>query len=403
VALFSPKLKLFVDGRTKVFSTLSKHISANDRVIWFHVASLGEYEQAVPIIKELKKQHPIHKIVVSFFSPSGYEVKKDKSLADVVVYLPMDTIKNAKIFISATHPDIAVFVKYEIWPNYLNELKKQHLPTILVSGLFRDNQIYFKWFGGFMHKALQSFDHYFVQNKASEKLLKSIGLDNVTVSGDTRFDRVSQQIEMNNTIPFIKEFVKDHLCIVCGSTWPEDDDILIEYINSFKTNSNLNVKFIIAPHEIKPDKIKNLQQKLKVSQLSFSEMTTKKLTTETVFIVDTIGMLSKIYSYADIAYVGGAMGTSGLHNILEPATFGIPIIIGSNFEKFPEAKKLQQLAGLFSVNNKQELKTILDKLITKETFRSQTGQIAGHFINSNTGATKITMKFINEVLSHTHK
>ena len=384
-------MKLFVTGRQHVFDTLEEKIAANDHIIWFHVASLGEYEQAVPIINALKKNHPIHKILVSFFSPSGYEVKKNNSIADVVVYLPLDSIKNAKQFIKLAHPDIAVFIKYEIWPNYLRLLKKEAIPTILASGLFRSSQIYFKPYGGFMKKALCSFDYYFVQDNASKTLLQSIGIDQVSVSGDTRFDRVSHQIEMNNTLAFIEEFLDEHLCVVCGSTWPEDDAILINYVNSFKEKKAKPVKFIIAPHEIKPEKIKKLREKLKLPTVSYSNKDASNLKDHQVFIIDTIGLLTKIYSYANIAYVGGAMGTSGLHNILEPATFGVPIVIGCNYEKFPEANRLRQLAGLYSVKNEDDVASIFNKLIYDDSFRETTGLIAEHFINSNTGATKITV------------
>ncbi|EAP87034.1 3-deoxy-D-manno-octulosonic acid transferase [Croceibacter atlanticus] len=391
-------MKLFVTGRQHVFDTLEEKIAANDHIIWFHVASLGEYEQAVPIINALKKNHPIHKILVSFFSPSGYEVKKNNSIADVVVYLPLDSIKNAKQFIKLAHPDIAVFIKYEIWPNYLRLLKKEAIPTILASGLFRSSQIYFKPYGGFMKKALCSFDYYFVQDNASKTLLQSIGIDQVSVSGDTRFDRVSHQIEMNNTLAFIEEFLDEHLCVVCGSTWPEDDAILINYVNSFKEKKAKPVKFIIAPHEIKPEKIKKLREKLKLPTVSYSNKDASNLKDHQVFIIDTIGLLTKIYSYANIAYVGGAMGTSGLHNILEPATFGVPIVIGCNYEKFPEANRLRQLAGLYSVKNEDDVASIFNKLIYDDSFRETTGLIAEHFINSNTGATKITVDYINNTL-----
>lgn len=397
-SLFSPKLKLFVTGRQHVFATLEEKIAANDHIIWFHVASLGEYEQAVPIINALKKSHPIHKILVSFFSPSGYEVKKNNSIADVVVYLPLDSIKNAKQFIKLAHPDIAVFIKYEIWPNYLRLLKKEGVPTILASGLFRSSQVYFKPYGGFMKKALRSFDYYFVQDNASKTLLQSIGIDQVSVSGDTRFDRVSHQIEMNNTLAFIEEFLDEDLCVVCGSTWPEDDAILINYINSFKEKNAKPVKFIIAPHEINPKKIKKIKEKLKLPTVSYTNKDVSNLKDHQVFIIDTIGLLTKIYSYANIAYVGGAMGTSGLHNILEAATFGVPIVIGCNYEKFPEANRLRQLAGLYSVKNEDDVASIFNKLIYDDSFRETTGLIAEHFINSNTGATKITVDYINNTL-----
>lgn len=391
VALFSKKIKLFVDGRKDVVHILGKNISTSDKTIWFHCASLGEFEQGVPIMEEMKKAKPDHKIIVSFFSPSGYEIKKNTSLADVVVYLPMDTPLNAKRFIDAIHPSLSIFVKYEFWPNYLLQLKKKNIPTLLVSGVFRDNQIFFKPYGGFMRKALKSFNHFFLQEENSVKLLNSIGFKNTTLSGDTRFDRVSHQIEMNNTLKFAKEFKGDALCIVCGSTWPEDEAVLLDYINS----APRNVKFIIAPHKIEQSKIEAFTEKLyKQKVILHSQKDDVNLAEYSVLIIDCIGLLTKLYSYADIAYVGGAMGRTGLHNILEPATFGVPIIIGKNYHEFPEAIRLRNLAGLFSISNPLELSDVLTKLVSDANYRKKTGMISGHFVNSNTGATNKVLDYI---------
>ncbi|MBB6681608.1 3-deoxy-D-manno-octulosonic acid transferase [Aequorivita sp. 609] len=391
VALFSKKIKLFVDGRKDVVHILGKNISTSDKTIWFHCASLGEFEQGVPIMEEMKKAKPDHKIIVSFFSPSGYEIKKNTSLADVVVYLPMDTPLNAKRFIDAIHPSLSIFVKYEFWPNYLLQLKKKNIPTLLVSGVFRDNQIFFKPYGGFMRKALKSFNHFFLQEENSVKLLNSIGFKNTTLSGDTRFDRVSHQIEMNNTLKFAKEFKGDSLCIVCGSTWPEDEAVLLDYINS----APRNVKFIIAPHKIEQSKIEAFTEKLyKQKVILHSQKDDVNLAEYSVLIIDCIGLLTKLYSYADIAYVGGAMGRTGLHNILEPATFGVPIIIGKNYNEFPEAIRLRNLAGLFSISNPLELSDVLTKLVSDANYRKKTGMISGHFVNSNTGATNKVLDYI---------
>jgi 3-deoxy-D-manno-octulosonic-acid transferase len=389
--LFSKKLRLFVQGRKKTFSIISEILTREERTIWFHCASLGEYEQGVPVMEALKKKYPDNKLVVSFFSPSGYEVKKNNKLADVTVYLPMDTKNNARKFIKAINPVYAFFVKYEVWPNYLFELEKQQIPAVLVSGVFREDQAYFKMYGGLMRKALKTFDHLFVQNIASEILLKSIELTDVTVSGDTRFDRVSHQIEMDNDLSFMETFKQDRLCIVCGSTWPEDDAILIAYINQ----SPINVTFVIAPHKIDNSNIKALLDKIKRPAVRYSQMTDESLTQATILILDTVGLLTKIYSYADIAYVGGGMGTDGLHNILEPATFGVPVVIGKTFDKFPEAERLQSLAGLFSVSSSEECTTIMTKLVDDGHFRSKTGMICEHWINSNTGATNTIVSRIS--------
>lgn len=390
VALFNKKMKLFVNGRKDVFEILQQKISSEDKTIWFHCASLGEFEQGVPIMEAIKKQRPDHKIVVSFFSPSGFEVKKNTPLADAVVYLPMDIRANAKKFLAAVRPTMALFVKYEFWPNYLFELQKKNVPTYLVSGVFRKDQIFFKSYGGFMRKALQSFDHFFLQDENSEELLKNIGFSNVTVSGDTRFDRVSHQIEMDNTLKFAEDFKGNSLCIVCGSTWPEDEVVLLDYINAAPEN----VKFIIAPHKIEADKISGFTKKIVKKTVLHSNKDEVNISDYDVLIIDCIGLLSKLYSYADIAYVGGAMGSTGLHNILEPATFSVPIVIGKNYDEFPEAIRLRDLAGLFSIRNAPECSETLNKLVANKDFRTKTGMISGHFVNKNTGATAKIMRHI---------
>lgn len=391
--LFSSKMKLFVKGRKDVFSTLRNQLTDQDRVIWFHAASLGEYEQGVPVMQEIQKKYPAFKLVITFFSPSGYEIKKNNAFAKATTYLPLDTPANARLFLDIVHPELVFFIKYEFWPNYLTELKKRNIKTVLLSGVFRENQPFFTWYGKWMLKSFEAFDHFFVQDNASVLAAETLNLHPVTMSGDTRFDRVSRQIEMDNTLDFISAFKANQLCVVCGSTWPEDDQVLTAFINKHQSET----KFIIAPHQIKAEKITTLQQKLKVKTVLYSEKEGKNLSEYDVFIIDTIGLLTKIYNYADVAYVGGALGGTGLHNILEPATFGIPIIIGNQFEKFPEAKKLQQLAGLYAISNQEDLDDILQKLIVNQKFRSQTGMIAGHFINSNTGATRTVMEYIASI------
>lgn len=385
----NPKMKLFVEGRKNVFSSLKKAISEEDKTIWFHCASLGEYEQAVPVIKEIKKNYPNHKIVLTFFSPSGYENKKGNNLVDITIYLPLDTYNNAAYFLNLVHPEWAIFIKYEFWPNYLAELNNRKIKTILISGVFRKDQLFFKWYGTWMRSYLEAFSHFFVQDEKSKKLLDSIGFSNVTISGDTRFDRVSHQIEQNNKLSFVDEFKNKKICVVAGSTWPEDEELLVPFIN----NISDGVKFIIAPHTLNPKQINRLKQQLKRKTVLFSEKEGTKLSSYQILIIDTIGLLNKIYSYADIAYVGGAVGNTGLHNILEPATFGVPIITGKNISKFPEAVRLQQLAGLFTVDSEEEFSSILSKLIHDKAFRQKTGMISGHFINSNTGATDLITEF----------
>ncbi len=387
---FSKKLKEFTEGRKDLFSKLQNSVNRSEDYIWIHASSLGEFEMAVPVLEMLKSKYPERKTLVSFFSPSGYKNKKQHPLVDHFTYLPLDTPKNAKEFLDIIEPKMAFFIKYDFWPNFLLELKERNIPTFLVSGAFRKDQAFFKPYGKWMRKGLKAFEHFFVQNKESKDLLNSIDFENVTVAGDTRFDRVAAQIESNNQIGFIEDFKSDQMLVVCGSTWPEDEDLILDFINH-----SSNIKFIIAPHEIKPEKIKRLQEQIRIPSIKYSEKENIELQNFNVLILDTIGLLGRAYSYADIAYVGGAAGNTGLHNILEPATFGIPIVIGENFRKFPEAIKLRKLAGLYSVEDAQGFSTVMTKLFTHEDFRRKTGMIAGHFINSNTGATRILEEYLD--------
>ncbi|HEU4788404.1 MAG TPA: glycosyltransferase N-terminal domain-containing protein [Flavobacterium sp.] len=390
IALFSPKMKLFVDGRKDVFTILEQKLSVNDKTIWFHAASLGEYEQGLPIIEKIKEKYPTHKIVVTFFSPSGYEVRKNNTVADATVYLPLDITKNAKRFLELVHPDFVFFIKYEFWINYLDQLQKQNIPTYLISGIFREKQLFFKWYGGFYRKALDTFTYFFVQNENSKKLITQLGKTNVIVSGDTRFDRVVAILEKDNTLDFIDQFKNNKITIVIGSSWPKDEKILSEYINSCADD----VKFIIAPHNIKPEQIKQLQNSITKKTVLFSEKENKDLSQFEVFIVDTIGILTRIYSYADIAYVGGGFGNPGVHNLLEPATFGIPIVIGPNYSHFDEAINLVKIGGCISINDSKELKIAFSTLIQDPDKRHQKGEICGTFVQKNKGATNSILEKI---------
>ncbi|MBA9072865.1 3-deoxy-D-manno-octulosonic-acid transferase [Flavobacterium gossypii] len=388
VAFFNPKMKLFIEGRKNVFKTLGNKIQPKDKTIWFHSASLGEFEQGLPVMEKIRTLYPDHKIVLTFFSPSGYEVRKNSTVADVIVYLPLDTKSNAEKFLKLVHPEMAFFIKYEYWPNYLNALKESNIPTYLFSGIFRKDQVFFKWYGGFYRKALTAFKQFFVQNESSKLLLQEIGFNNVKVSGDTRFDRVLKILERDNSLDFIEKFKNNQLTIVCGSTWPKDEVQLLDFIN---TNS-FGVKFIIAPHNVKPEQISELKSSISKKTILFSELKNKNLADYDIFIIDTIGILTKIYSYADIAYVGGGFGTSGLHNILEPATFGIPIVIGPNYQKFSEAVALVNMGGCISVKNKKELEETLSLLIQNEDERFEKGHISSTFVQMNKNATEVILK-----------
>lgn len=382
-----------VEGRSKSFAILEKQLSANDRTFWFHCASLGEYEQGLPIFKQLRKEHPDHKIVLTFFSPSGYEIRKNTAIADIVIYLPLDTKANATRFVKLVNPELTIFVKYDIWPNYLSELKKRKLRAILISATFRKEQSYFQFYGQMMRNALSAFEYIFVQNESSKKLLDAIGFKASAIAGDTRYDRVSDQLQQDNTLPFIEQFKDGKTCVVIGSSWPEDENLFVNYINSL---SSQDTKFIIAPHNIKNDQIQKFANQLRKKIILFSEKENQNLSGYDVFIIDTIGILSKIYSYADIAYVGGAMGKTGLHNILEPAVFGVPVIIGKNYKKFPEAYQMIENGGVVSIKNQQELQEILDELLNNSQKREGLGQLNSSFIEKNKGAIIQIMDFIRK-------
>lgn len=390
LALFSPKIKLFVDGRKIVFQTLDSKISSSDKAIWFHAASLGEFEQGLPVMEKIKEEFPNHKIVVTFFSPSGYEVRKNNSIADATVYLPLDTKSNVQKFLKLVHPDLVFFIKYEYWPNYLNELKKFNIKTYLISGIFRENQAFFQWYGGFYRNALKTFNYFFVQNESSKKLLQSLGFNNVKISGDTRFDRVVSILERDNSLDFIKQFKNNTITIVIGSSWPKDESLLVNYINK----NNEKVKFIIAPHNIKSEQIQELKNSISKKVILFSEKENTDLSNYDVLLIDTIGILTKIYSYADIAYVGGGFGNPGVHNILEPATFGIPIIVGPNFSHFAEAVALVHQGGCVSIANQNELNDTFSNLISNDDIRNEKGDICSAFVQMNKGATDVILKHI---------
>jgi 3-deoxy-D-manno-octulosonic-acid transferase len=353
------------------------------------------------VMEKIKEQFPNHKIIVTFFSPSGYEVRKNNSVADVTVYLPLDTQSNAQKFIELVHPDLVFFIKYEYWPNYLNELKNKNIKTYLISGIFRENQAFFKWYGGFYRTALQTFDYFFVQNDSSKKLIQSIGFNNVKVSGDTRFDRVVSILERDNSLDFIEQFKDNKTTIVIGSSWPKDENLLVNYIN----NSSENIKFIIAPHNIKLEQIQSLYNQINKTKFKFSDYSIETLRKPNlknfqVFIIDTIGILTKIYSYADIAYVGGGFGNPGVHNLLEPATFGVPIIVGPNYSHFAEATALVNMNGCISISNQKELNEAFDLLLNNEDERLEKGHICATFVQMNKGATdSILNHILNENLN----
>ncbi|WP_010518616.1 3-deoxy-D-manno-octulosonic acid transferase [Croceivirga radicis] len=393
VALFNPKIKLFVAGRKNTFELLEQNLNPTDKVIWMHAASLGEYEQGLPILEKLKTNYPDHKFLLTFFSPSGYEVKKGKTPADIETYLPLDTKENARKIVALVKPKMTIFIKYEVWPNLLSQLKEQQCPTLLVSGIFNQKQVYFKSYGGFLRKALENFDYFFVQDQNSIELLRRIGYTNSSISGDSRYDRVTQIVEQNNSLEFMDAFLQGKNCIVAGSTWPPGEALLADYINKDKSN----YKFVIAPHNIKEQHVESIVNSLKVPKMKYSELDLEAIGQTKVLILDTVGILTKVYSYADIAYVGGGFET-GLHNTLEPAVFGIPVIIGPKYHRFIEAIALVNNKGVISVKDKIEFNTTLSQLVDNPTERAHLGRANMDYIFKNKGATDQVVAYINKHL-----
>lgn len=391
IALFNKKIGLFISGRKQSFQLLSDQLQPHDKTIWFHAASLGEYEQGLPVMEQLKAKFPNHIVVLTFFSPSGYEVRKNSPIADLTLYLPWDTKHNAKKFIRLVKPELVVFVKYEFWISYLNELQQQHIPTYLISGVFRQDQAFFKWYGGFYRKALKAFNHFFVQNQNAAQLLRGLGFTNVSVSGDTRFDRVFAISERDNQLEFVKEFKADKHLVVAGSTWEADERLWVTYINT----SESSAKFIIAPHNIKTEQIAALQSQIKKSVVLFSELdSVSNLSEKQVLIIDNVGLLTKIYSYADLAYVGGGFGHPGVHNVLEPAVFSIPIVIGKNYTHFAEATALVELNGIVSIDSQKQFDQVVDKLLSDKKLRSEKGKICSDYVLAQKGATQIIVDYL---------
>ena len=386
----SAKTKAFVAGR-KVLWTQLKGIPQNKKVVWMHCASLGEYEQGLPVLTALKNNHPEYFYLVTFFSPSGYEVRKNHGIADLVTYLPWDTKADVKRFVALVNPVMALLVKYEFWPNLIRELQRKEVQLYLIAGLFRQNQRFFKPWGNGQRKLLRGFAHLFVQNEASLKLLQSIGVQQVSVSGDTRFDRVGAAKE---PLAFMDTFVGARKCIVAGSTWPEDEAILLEAIR----HTPKDWCWLIAPHEMHEAKLNQLMAQLPKGSLRFTQNEEATFNGCSVLVLDTVGMLGRCYPYASLAYVGGGMGTSGLHNILEPAAEGVPIVIGKNYDTFPEAKDLIALGGVISVATADACSKQLSILQENNALREEKGGTNKNYVRTNQGATAKTLSLLNQHL-----
>lgn len=391
-SLVNEKAKLWTKGRKNWKTRLFEKIDKNGRYIWIHCASLGEFEQGRPLIEEIKKQHPEYKFVLTFFSPSGYEIRKNYELADVVAYLPTDTKQNAQTFLNIVNPEKVFFVKYEYWYFYISELKKRNIPLYIVSAIFRESQPFFKtsaW-GKWYRQMLFQIEHLFVQNETSAQLLTSLGVHNFTVAGDTRFDRVASIATGSKKLPIVEKFKGNSSLIVAGSTWKPDEELLIAFINQ-----NPDTKFIIAPHEVSMANINRLQQMLKTSAILFSKINNDEVSNYHVLIIDSIGLLSSLYRYGNIAYIGGGFGI-GIHNILEAATFGLPIVFGPNHKRFKEAVDLIELGGAFPISEQGNLEHTFTTLLSEKDKLKSASETSKNYVAKNVGSTKL---IINKVFN----
>lgn len=383
---YNKKAKLWVNGRKNVFKKLSEKIDNKSTFIWVHCASLGEFEQGRPLIEYLKTHYPQYQILLTFFSPSGFEIRKNYQFADVVTYLPIDTKTNARKLIKLVNPKLVFFIKYEFWYNYLRQLHLNNIPFFLISGIFRPKHYFFKWYGSWFRMQLKRFTFFYVQDAISEQLLNAIDITNVLICGDTRFDRVKTITENPQQFPEIEQFIKHKKTFVAGSTWPQDENIIASLIKHFSDNFN----YIIVPHEISDNHINSLIKLLPKPCCKYSELLTNKTNTAPILIIDKIGLLSQIYQYATICYVGGGFG-AGIHNILEPATHGKPVIFGPKYHKFLEAVNLLNLRGAFTINNSHDLINIVNNLLKDNKLYEQTCAISANYIKENTGVTEKIM------------
>jgi len=381
-SLFNKKARFWIKGRKGLFKQIRSLIDHNTKLIWFHCSSLGEFEQGRPVIEKIREELPERKILLTFFSPSGYEIRKNYPGADYIFYLPLDTRKNAKKFLNLTSPEIVFFIKYEYWYHYLSILKKRNINTFLISGKFRPDQIFFRKYGKWFREMLRLFNHFFIQDDESASLLKSIGIENFTVSGDTRFDRVFAIAQKVSDFALIRNFTAGHQVLIAGSTWPEDEKIIARFINENKHG----LKFIIVPHEIHERNIRILLEMIQLKTIRYTSADQKEIHNTDVMIIDTIGILSSIYQYGSITYIGGGFG-KGIHNTLEAAIFNMPVIFGPNYKKFREAVGLISHHGGFSVNDYQSFSETITRLISNKNLLNTAGENARTYVMSGLGAT----------------
>jgi 3-deoxy-D-manno-octulosonic-acid transferase len=390
-SVFNEKASLWKKGRANIFKNIEQALQKNERIIWFHCASLGEFEQGRPLIEKIKNEKPEFKIFLTFFSPSGYEIRKDYPFADYIFYLPTDTAKNAKRFVELLNPEIVIFVKYEFWFNYFTEIKNKDIPLYLISGVFREDQHFFKPWGSWQRNQLKNISYFFLQDDKSTKLLKKFGFNNVTTTGDTRLDRVSEILKEEVKFPIIENFAMGSKVLCAGSSWPPDEDIILHYLKS----NNSNLKLIIAPHDISKSHIDEIRNKFQEYELAVYSETKEgdNLSEKKILIIDSIGLLNKIYRFTDIAYVGGGFGVA-IHNLPEAAVYGIPVLYGPKHTNFREALEMSEQGGGFPVNNKEEFSQKINQLLQDGDYYKESAEAAANYIKRNTGSTELILKNI---------
>lgn len=388
-SLTNRKARLMIKGHRKTWRTLRDHAKERQHYVWFHAASLGEFEQGRPLMERLRREHPEKRILLTFFSPSGYEVRKDYAGADLVCYLPFDTPLNARRFVRLVQPEKAFFIKYEFWHHYIDELHRAGVPVYSVSSIFRNDQIFFRPYGRGYARVLHHFNHFFVQNEASRRLLNSLGVTQISVTGDTRFDRVIDIRNQAKSLPLAAALTGDSRTIVAGSTWPPDEEILIPYFNRHP-----ELKLIIAPHEVNEERLRSIEQRLKRPALRYSQATPESSAQADCLIIDGYGLLSSLYRYATLAYVGGGFGV-GIHNVPEAAVYGVPVFFGPNNQRFREARDLINEGGSFEVTSADDFQAQADRLLADERALAKSGQAAGDYIRRNSGATEAIFREVH--------
>ena len=391
-SLFHAKAHDFIQGRKGWFEDLESNTAGWRPTVWFHCASLGEFEQGRPLLEEIRERDPEVKILLTFFSPSGYRIRKDYPGADYVTYLPLDTPRNARKFVEQVSPEKVFFIKYEYWYFMLRRLHRQHIPVYLVSAIFRKDQLFFRWYGRWFRRMLHYYHHLFVQDDRSRDLLKTYGVDSVTVSGDTRFDRVQKIVAGAPAVPLLEQFRDDTLLLIGGSTWPEDEELLIQYYQE----ADASIKLVLAPHEVHKLSIRRMLSRFSSEEvLVWSEAGDDDPGKARVLVIDTIGMLSSLYGYGKLAYVGGGFG-KGIHNILEAATYGMPVVFGPKHKKFREANDLVEKGGAFSVHDYASFKNLMDSFLSEPGQLEKAGAIAGSYVKRHAGATRRILSEIDK-------